>query len=196
MGTVQLPIIVDGFCKTFTIDGALYAPDLLFNIISVKKLCFSKDGTPTSIGIDFNGPYCEIIRRSTDQLIARADCLDSDLYTLELRGSLTANKKHVYIAKVTSDEDLYTWHRRLGHLKENRLHRLLKRTLGITFPSDPMERCKPCCKATLARRNYITPGKRATTPLQHVFLDVSSPVSYHKGKAVHRYWLVIVDDYS
>lgn len=62
MGTVQLPIIVDGFCKTFTIDGVLYAPDLPFNIISVKKLCFSKDGTPTGIGIDFNGPCCEVIR--------------------------------------------------------------------------------------------------------------------------------------
>lgn len=196
MGTVQLPIVVDGFCKTFSIDNVLYAPDLPFNIISVKKLCLNKDGTPTGIGVDFNGPYCEIIRRSTDQLIARADCLDSDLYTLKLQGSPTTNEKHVYAAKVTNNEDLYTWHRRLGHLKENRLRRLLKRTLGITFPSDLMERCEPCCKATLVRRNYITPGKRATTPLQRVFLDVGGPVSYHKGKAVHRYWLVIVDDYS
>lgn len=59
-----------------------------------------------------------------------------------------------------------------------------------------MERFEPSCKATLVRRNYITPGKRATAPLQRVFLDVGGPVSYHKGKAVHKYWLVIVDDYS
>ena len=108
IGTVQLLILVDGFCKSFSIDNVLYAPDLPFNIISVKKLCLNKDGTPTSIGVEFNGSYCKIICWSTDQLIAHTDCFDSDLYTLKLQGSLTANKKHVYAAKITDNEDLYT----------------------------------------------------------------------------------------
>ena len=151
IGTVQLLILVDGFCKTFSINNVLYAPDLPFNIISIKKLCLNKDETPTEINVEFNSPYCEIIHQSTDQIIARADCLDSDLYTLKLQGSLTANEKHVYAAKVTSNEDLYTWHRRLGHLKENRLRQLLKHILGITFLSDQMKQCEPCCRATLVR---------------------------------------------
>ena len=49
------------------------------------------------------------------------NCFDNDLYTLKLQGSITANEKHVYAAKVTDNEDLYTWHYYLGHLKENRL---------------------------------------------------------------------------
>ena len=61
IGTVQLPIIVDGFHKNFSIDNMLYAPDLPFNIILVKKLCFNKNRISTGISIKFNGPYYKII---------------------------------------------------------------------------------------------------------------------------------------
>ncbi|KAH6704293.1 hypothetical protein BKA61DRAFT_493535, partial [Leptodontidium sp. MPI-SDFR-AT-0119] len=60
-----------------------------------------------------------------------------------------------------------------------------------------MERCEPCYRATLAKRNFTTPGKRATRPLQRLHLDVGGPVNTRQGKqVVQRYWLVIVDDFT
>ncbi|KAI0991495.1 hypothetical protein K3495_g16692, partial [Podosphaera aphanis] len=89
------------------------------------------------------------------------------------------------------------WHRRLGHLKETRLRQLLKDALGVSFPPEPMQRCEPCYRATLTKRNFKIPGRRATRVLERLHLDVGGPINVRHGtKVVQRYWLVIVDDYS
>lgn len=196
-GTVAIPISVDGKHKTFTIDNVLYAPGLPFNIISVKKLCQQPNGTRSDIEVLYTGDTCEISRRSTTDLIAKAMCIGPSLYKLCLQEE--TREQHSDIATTLLQEtSMYTWHRRLGHLKESRLRRILKDSLGIVFPrSEQLPRCEPCFRATLTRHNNRTPGKRATRPLERVFLDVGGPVKSRQGnKIVQRFWLVVVDDYS
>jgi transposase InsO family protein len=197
-GPVAIPIIVDSINKTFTIDNVLYAPGLPFNIISIKKLCLHPNGSPTDVVISFTGLTCEITRQSTNGLIAVADAIGLTLYKLHLQEPPEEHKENVYATTLLEETSMYTWHRRLGHLKESRLPRLLKDILGIIFPtSESLPRCEPCLRATLRRMNYTTPGKRATRPLERIFMDVGGPVRAIKGnKIVMRYWLVIVDDYS
>lgn len=194
-GKVKLAISAYGVDKTFTIDEVLYAPGLPFNIISVKKLCLYPNGTETDLRVTFSGNTCEIVRKSTDSIIATGTCVGSNLYKVQLQ-RIPPAEEYIYTT-VTEQSSLYVWHRRLGHLKETRLRKLLKDVLGIAFPADPMERCEPCYRATLAKRNFTTPGKRATRPLQRLHLDVGGPVNTRQGKqVVQRYWLVIVDDFT
>jgi hypothetical protein len=197
-GPVAIPITVDDVDKVFTIDNVLYTPGLPFNIISIKKLCLYPNGSPTDIAVSFTGPICKITRRSTEGLIAVADAVGPSLYKLRLQKSLEEHTESIYATTLLEETSMYTWHRRLGHLKESRLRRLLKDILGFTFPtSESLPRCEPCFRAMLRRMNYKTPGKRTTRPLERIFVDVGGPVRAIKGnKIVMRYWLVIVDDYS
>jgi transposase InsO family protein len=198
MGRVSIPITVDGVNKNFVVDDVLYAPGLPFNIISIKKLCLWPNKKPTDLQVSFVGATCEITRRSTDALIAVADADGPNLYKLRLQDLPESQDEKAYATAVIQETDMYTWHRRLGHLKESRLRRVLKDALGIKFPiKETLPRCEPCYRATLRRRNYTTPAKRATRPLERIFMDVGGPISSSKGNnIVMRYWLVIVDDYS
>ena len=200
IGTIKIPITVEGVKKAFIIHDVLYSPGLQFNVISTKKLCLNPDKTKTKVDIHFSGDLCQIIRRGTDSLIAQADCIKSDLYCLRLQEPVAPTiRTQAYTAKVVQEADLYTWHRRLGHLKETRLRRLLKDSLDITFPMDRMQRCEPCKRGTIVRHNYKGPATRATKPLQRIYMDVGGSVTStdKKGpKAAYRFWLAIVDDYS
>lgn len=94
---------------------------------------------------------------------------------------------------------MYTWYRRLGHLREIRPRRVLKDIICITIPlSETPPRCEPCYRATLRRRNYTIPGERASNEtLELIYMDVGGPVKSIEGiTIVMRYWQVIVDDYS
>jgi hypothetical protein len=131
-GRVRIPIVVEGIKKDFVINNVLYAPGLPFNIISVKKLCLYPNGTDTDLEVSFRGSMCEITRRSTEALIALGDCVGGNLYKLRLQ-DVQPGEEAIYATTVLHETDLYTWHRRLEHLKESRLRRVLNNSLGITF---------------------------------------------------------------
>jgi hypothetical protein len=119
MGRVSIPITVDGVNKNFVVDDVLYAPGLPFNIISIKKLCLWPNEKPTDLQISFVGATCEITRRSTDALIAVADAVGPNLYKLRLQDLPEPQDEKAYATAVIQETDMYTWHRRLGHLKES-----------------------------------------------------------------------------
>lgn len=197
-GTVRLPITVEGHQKNFEVCNVLVAPGLPFNIISVKCLCQHSDGSSTDLYVSFAGSRVEIIRRSTGALVAVGSCIGTDLYRLTTSGPAIGGSEHAYAAAVVNQVSLLTWHYRLGHLKESRLRRALRRSLGITFPPSESLYCKACLQATLPRNNYRTPGERVQEPFARIHLDVGGPIfAHHEGKKVDlRYYLLITDDYT
>ena len=133
VGVVELPIQISdkngGFIyKRLRIEPCLYAPGLPFNIVAQRALT-PNGNTETGVDIHCAGWTCEIIRRSSSDIIAEANCRTTDLYALQLQdgGLSSAPTTHIYpiATSIKSNVSLMTWHRRLGHLKEGRLKRLL-----------------------------------------------------------------------
>ena len=90
-----------------------------------------------------------------------------------------------------------THHRRLGHLGEGRLRRLLRR-LRVSSAEDSLPPCESCNRTGMKRRNFRNSGSRSTKPLQRVFVDLAGPVNAHDGKKKvnDRFALTITDDFT
>lgn len=204
VGTVKILIAckVDGRVrnKTFTIRNVSYAPGLPFNIISCRALTLTEDGKKTGIRFVMDGHDLEIVRTETGQVIATADCRTTDLYVLsrpEPKATRKERPQPYAFTAIPSDVPLETHHRRLGHLGEGRLRRLLRR-LHVSSAEDPLPPCESCSRAGMKRRNFKDSGSRTTKPLQRVFIDLAGPVNAYDGrkKVNDRFALTITDDYT
>ena len=204
VGTVRIPIACEIDSKThnksFSIQNVSYAPGLPFNIISCRALTLTEDGNKAGIRLIMDGHDVEIVRSKTGQVIATTDCRTTDLYVLS-RPKTEANRKprpQLYaFTAIPSDVPIETHHRRLGHLGEGRLRRLLRR-LNVSSAEDPLPPCESCNRAGMKRRNFRNSGIRSTKPLQRVFVDLAGPVNAHDGKKKvnDRFSLTITDDYT
>ena len=204
VGTVKIPIAckVDGKAhnKTFTIQNVSYAPGLPFNIISCRALTLTKEGEKAGIRFVMDGHDLEIVRTGTEQVIATADCRNTDLYVLS-RPKTDATRKRrpqpYAFTAIPSDVPIEIHHRRLGHLGEGRLRRLLRR-FNASSAEDPLPPCESCNRTGMKRRNFKNSGTRSTKPLQRVFIDLAGPVNAYDGKKKvnDRFALTITDDYT
>ena len=204
IGTVKIPIAceVDGivYNKTFTIQNVSYAPGLPFNIISCRALTLTKEGEKAGIRFMMDGHDLEIVRTETGQVIATADCRTTDLYVLsrpKAKATREQRPQPYAFTAIPSDVPIETHHRRLGHLGEGRLRRLLRR-LNVSSAEDPLPPCESCSRAGMKRRNFKNSGTRSTKPLQRVFVDLAGPVNAYDGKKKvnDRFALTITDDYT
>jgi hypothetical protein len=205
IGTVVLPVRVkvpntnQVIEKEFTINRVLYAEGLQFNIVSIRALTLDSSGNPTDVAFSFYGEQAYVLRESTDAIIAEASCRETDLYTLNLQQSPQIGVARVeYVATaIESTVSMITWHRRLGHLKEARLQRLLT-TVGVPIPKEPLGKCEACLKAGLKYSNSRTPARRADAPFRRIFLDLTGAMTLidEKGHKRKVYGLLITDDWT
>jgi hypothetical protein len=202
VGTVKIPIAwkVDGkvYNKIFTIQNVPYASGLPFNIISCRALTLTNDGEKAGIRFVMDGHGLEIVRTETDQVIATADCRTTDLYVLSRPRAEATRKRRPQpyaFTAIPSDVPIETPHRRLGHLGEGRLRRLLRR-LNASSAEDPLPLRESCNRTGLKRRNFKGSGTRSKKPLQRVFVDLVGPVNAYDGKKKvnDRFALTIIDD--
>ena len=86
------------------------------------------------------------------------------------------------------------WHRRLGHISQKRIDRLVIEGVLQSFDVRDIEKCVSCIKG----KNTRTRGKgssRATELLQLIHTDTCGPfpIATRNG---HRYFITFIDDYS
>lgn len=208
VGVVELPIQIEDknggvVYKKFRIEPCLYAPGLPFNIVAQRALTLNGNNE-TGVDIHCAGWTCEIIRRSTSAIIAEANCRTTDLYTLQLQevglSEALASNAYPVVTTISSDVPLMTWHRRLGHLKEGRLKRLL-RSQGVDLRDETLPNCEACDRGTLRRRNYSDCATRATAPFGRICMDIKGPVNVYidgskEQRVDPRFALLVVDDFS
>ncbi|KAL5371367.1 hypothetical protein DPSP01_014310 [Paraphaeosphaeria sporulosa] len=145
-----------------------------------------------------DGHDLEIVRTETGQVIATADCRTTNLYVLSRARAETTRKQQSQpyaFTAIPSDVPVETHHRRLRHLGEGRLRRLLRR-LNASCAEDLMSPCELCNRTGMKRRNFKNSGTRSTKPLRRVFVGIAGPVMAYDGKKKvdDRFALTITDD--
>ena len=86
------------------------------------------------------------------------------------------------------------WHRRLGHISQKRIDRLVVEGVFQPFDVRDLEKCVSCIKG----KNTRTTGKgssRATELLQLIHTDTCGPFPTATRNG-HRYFITFTDDYS
>lgn len=146
-----------------TLKNVLFVPDLCTNLVSVSQMI--KNGNRVIFGQE----RCEI-KNKFGEIIATASLVD-DMYKLDLDCSSTAmlvnsaNAKAVQSTSFTATQktvpiDCEIWHRRLGHVAKDTLHRMQHVADGISVSksksSDP---CVVCAKGKQTRANSHTRQK-------------------------------------
>ena len=170
-------------CK-FTISDVLYIPQLASNLFSVKA------ATKHGHILLFNNVECWV-KCSTGRRITLGS----------LRGKLYEMRCEVLHenAAVVQENKTDLWHERLGHVNENTLREMVKKSAvnGLKMPVfNSLSFCKGCVEGKLSRKPFKSIGKiRSTSKLQLVHSDVCGPMQTesHGGK---RYFVTFVDDYS
>lgn len=100
------------------------------------------------------------------------------------------------IAQVTEkSSQQQLWHRRMGHVNNHDLKRVLKSN-GVSGSGGEADQfCEPCALGKISKKSVPkTTDTRATEPLGRVFTDVAGPFQESIGGC--RYAISFIDDYS
>ncbi|RYE04781.1 MAG: hypothetical protein EOP33_08580, partial [Rickettsiaceae bacterium] len=180
--------------KYLILDSVYFIPGFCRNLISVSELLkqkFSLSVNEKTMSVSLDG-----------RLICDA-LLYNGLYVLTPENKCSFNAEMFKVAKPTSnkkiklssDEQTYLWHLRLGHINIKRLERLsrlgpLKHLQVGTLPV-----CESCIEGKMTKRSFAGKGLRATEPLQLVHSDVCGPMS-EAARGGYEYFVTFTDDYS
>lgn len=160
-------------------------PELSVNLISVNQIV--KRGHTVTFNVD----GVEVINPAR-QVIATGTRYN-DLFKLD---HLVSRKA----LACSSSENLDLWHRRMGHLNINSLHRLKNGMVtGMQVPDTPTTRvdmkCKICAMGKQTRLPFPKSGSRASEVLELVHSDIGGPMEV-SSLGGSRYYLTFMDDKS
>ncbi|KNZ50634.1 hypothetical protein VP01_431g8 [Puccinia sorghi] len=149
------------------LNYVLYIPDLVVNLISVRRLALEE------YTITFSKHSFNVVR---DNEIKMSGTYVENLPTLEFE-----NCK--FSSYLSSAEFI---HKALGHVSYHRL----RKKLGI--PLKIIKNCESCAVAKVTRASFKSEHARASKPFEELHLDLIGPI-WPPSVAGHRYILTLVD---
>ena len=162
-----------------TLTDVLYVPNFKYNLVSVSSLTKN-----TSVSVNFTSETFSIQDNLNKRMIGRGSIIN-DLYIFDA----TPNSYPTF--SVSAE----TWHSRLGHLSNKRLH-LLRNILPCNVSA--LNKCEPCYVCPKAKQKKLCFNKNnnfANNIFDLVHCDVWGP--YHiTSRTNHRFFLTLVDDRS
>ena len=180
------------------IQDAYYVPGLDQSLLSVRQL------DRCGMDIVFSDKKARIIDRNTNQLIGVGRLQGHD-YILVEYGSAKPRKERAFPARekplndakehsMTQGEYNTLIHRRLGHFGVDELSSLHEKTTGLVkaVANTIDQPCQPCIQSKMIRIQNRASSKRASRPLQRVFIDFWGPY-YVKSLDGKRYFFTILD---
>jgi hypothetical protein len=138
----------------------------------------------------FTSKDCKIKYANLGQVVAKGIRIEDNVYVLK------EDREECHLSK---HDEIWLWHRRLGHLNFDHLIKLknieaVKDLSRISKPQDSM--CKPCQVGKITRTPFKSKSFTSTEkPLQLVHMDLCGP-SRQEGTGRENYFMLIIDDYS
>ena len=183
-GTVKLETLLpDGGTKKCRLENVLYVPDLSYCLLSVSKV--AEAGKTTK----FSKLGCEIL--TSDKKVMGFATKVGNLYHLECCHKV----QHVNTA-VADKEQL--WHRRFGHIGEDKLKGLANKELVECFDYDSSKSigfCECCIGGKQHRTPFVSSSTEATELLELIHSDVCGKIS-EKSIGGAQYFLTFTDHKS
>ena len=103
----------------------------------------------------------------------------------------------IYIVQNSStinDSNIITWHARLGHIGQDRLHRLARAALLGSLTKEKLPVCEHCL-AGKATRLPFGKAKRASSPLQLIHSDICGPMNV-RARHGGNYFITFIDAFT
>ena len=192
------------------LQNVLYVPELHGNLLSIRQLVnrgnsiqFTKDGCKL---LDQQGiVFCEVTHSgSLYPLPIRVMMPDSARVAITQLDRFPAEGEVIHAALLTynsiSKADTQTWHRRLGHLNDDAVLRMVTQGMvqgmEITAGSTQDPHCEPCLSGKQTRTVILKETtSRADSILGRIFTDVCGklPTRLHDG---FEYFVMFIDDKS
>ena len=179
------------------LQNVLYVPHIATNLLSIG--CIMSNGGEVKFSID----ECIILNRRK-QVMFRAQRTQSGLYVIR-RGNASAhcsNTNEVNVNMPPDDEpdasalSIQLWHRRLGHLNEAYLRKLMQEgARGIKFrTNEHIKNCVQCINGKMTKQSFKSSESRASKRLQLIHTDLAQmqDLSFKK----YKYFLTFLDDFS
>ena len=183
-GTVTLETLLpDGSCKKCRLENVLLLPKLSYSLLSVSKA--SEAGKTTR----FDNSGCEIVNQDK-KMIAFATRV-GNLYCLEY----CRKSQRVNVAERNKER---LWHRRYGHIGEQKLQRMAKGELVRQLDynaSRSIGFCETCVGGKHHRTPFNSSKTQSTELLELVHSDVCGKIS-EKSLGGAQYFLTFTDDKS
>jgi transposase InsO family protein len=156
----------------------LVVPSLSVNIISVRKLSHS------NFKVAFNKEGCEVLDQS-GRLVARAKSAQG-LYWFHAMST-----RNQVLISTECDSSLDLWHRRLGHLNET----MVRKMLADVVLDDGRLECGPCISGKMARAPFPSSHTLTNENFELIHSDVCGPMPVESTTG-HRYFVTFIDDKS
>lgn len=181
-GKVNITIKIHDETKQIRVRDIIYVPDLSSNLLSVSRIL--KSGCK----VQFNDHGCTITN-PMGQKVAET-YLGNDVYKL-------ATQTKTVACLVTSNQDSYVWHQRLGHLSLPSIKRLNQmHAWNKIVPEDARENYM---HILLRRQAYPFivqgGGNRATQTLELIHSNLCGPME-NKSLGNSRYFITFIGDFS
>ena len=166
VGSVQKDVVVDGKRRRVTFTNAVHAPDLAANLVSISRL--DADGVFVQVG---NGVM--VFTDGSGSPFMRGTSTSGNLYELDLLSCAGLDAPRVALLSTSGAVDMATWHRRLGHIGDSGLQRLVSKHLvdglDVKGPLICSSLCVDCIYGKHARRPFARWIEPETAPLERVY---------------------------
>ena len=183
IGSVFLPL---GLNLVLVLDDVFYVPSMRRNLISISTL--DKRGYSFTFGN-------EKFELSLNSRIIGDGYLSNRLYHLNVLPNheslvvVSSGKKRA----LTRDTSYDLWHRRLGHISQERINRLIKENILPPLDSGAPKICIDCAKGKMTKTRKLG-STRSSELLEIIHTDISGP--FDTTICGNKYFITFIDDFS
>jgi transposase InsO family protein len=169
----------------------LYVPSISRNLVSISKL--------DVVGYSFKfGNGCFSLYKNTFMIGSGILC--DGLYKLNLDNlyAETLMTLHHSIGtkrSLVNERSAYLWHKRLGHISQERMKRLVRNEVLPDLDFTDLNVCVDCIKGKQTKHHTKKGATRSTELLEIIHTDICGPFdvnSFNKEK----YFITFIDDFS
>lgn len=187
IGTICGTVEVDGKMNDCTIKNVMFIPNLMCNLLSVRRL--EEAGLKT---VFENG----IVKVMKDEKLVIKGVRRGKLYEFDLKivRGFAGSVGH----ENNNSNALNLWHRRFGHLNIADVKRLstMKMVDGIEHLDKGEGLCESCVFGKQNRKPFLkSVGVRSKRALELIHSDVCGPITPNSING-HRYIVSFIDDYT
>ena len=167
IGSVVLHVVQPEGTGKITVTNVLHTPELSANLLSVSCL------TTKGASVEFTAMTCNVYDVEGNCLAVAKKT--GSFFNLQL--AKPESEVNVAVAKATMD----VWHRRLAHLGESNVRKLVTSSTGIELEPDGLEDhaslCQGCALKKQTKSVSRQPQRRATAQLELLHTDVGRPIT-------------------
>jgi hypothetical protein len=189
VGKVTKRVLYKGRIINVTFNNAQHTPNLRHNLVSIGRL------DQKGYKVIFGGGRATFLNRDGVPFMESDELGAGSMYRLSWLPS--ESNTALSARSLSKAVDLATWHRRLGHISEDKIVTAVSKGLitGIAIkPGKTPGRCEDCILGKQARRPFDLTIEVEEEVLERVYIDLMGPVT--ETPAGRKYMMVFVDGSS